>query len=72
MIIDIMNYLEKSGQQLLSLKGLVIGGATVPREMAYRVLKLIPNCTDVRVGYGATEAGTGGTTSYQSDTLVVQ
>ncbi|CAG2165242.1 unnamed protein product [Oppiella nova] len=70
MIIDILNYVETTGNTLPTLKGLVTGGSPVPKEMAYRVLKIIPNCTDVRVAYGATEAGSAGTISYQSDTLV--
>ncbi|CAG2108524.1 unnamed protein product [Medioppia subpectinata] len=57
MIIDTVNYLESNKLKLPSLRGLIAGGSPMPKEVAYRVQKVIPSCTDVRVAWGATEAG---------------
>ncbi len=57
MVIDILDYLEKNKIELTSMKGVMIGGAPVPIEVALRISRVIPNCDDVRIGYGATELG---------------
>ena len=57
MIIDILDYLETNNIKLDSLKGINTGGSSMPINVAHRVHKIIPTCTDVRVAYGATEAG---------------
>ncbi|CAG2102903.1 unnamed protein product [Medioppia subpectinata] len=69
MIIDTVNYLESNKLKLPSLRGLIAGGSPMPKEVAYRVQKVIPSCTDVRVAWGATEAGCSGSLSRQSDSL---
>ncbi|RWS18916.1 acyl-CoA synthetase family member 2-like protein, partial [Leptotrombidium deliense] len=57
MIIDILSYVEKNNVKIDSLKCALLGGAAVPAEVASKVQQVIPSCTDVRVGYGATELG---------------
>ena len=56
-IIDILDYLERNKLQLGSLRGALLGGAPVPVEVAHKICRVIPSCTDVRIGYGATEFG---------------
>jgi acyl-CoA synthetase (AMP-forming)/AMP-acid ligase II len=57
MVIDILDYLEKNKLELTSMRGVMIGGAPVPVEVTHRISRFIPNCDDIRIGYGATELG---------------
>lgn len=54
---DILNHVERNGLKITTLKSCLIGGAPVPVEVAHRISRTIPSCTDVRIGYGATEIG---------------
>ena len=56
-VMDILNYVERNGLKIKSLKGCLIGGAPVPIEVAHRINRTIPSCNDIRIGYGATESG---------------
>jgi fatty-acyl-CoA synthase len=69
MIIDILNYVEKNQTSLPSLKGVIIGGAPVPVEVAHRIERVIPSAKDVRIGYGATELGPCTTASVINDNM---
>ncbi|CAG2110220.1 unnamed protein product [Medioppia subpectinata] len=69
MVIDMLDYLETNKIRMDSLKGIGTGGSSMPIEVAHRARKIIPSCFDMRVAYGATEAGTFGTVSDQSDSI---
>lgn len=54
---ELVDELERSGQQLASLRMFVTGGAPVPSELVRRALRLLPNCRIFRA-YGCSEAPT--------------
>jgi len=70
MVIDILDYLEKNKLELTSMRGVMIGGAPVPVEVTHRISRFIPNCDDIRIGYGATELGPCTTACHKSDSFV--
>lgn len=51
-----------------SLQCLLAGGASVPVEIANQFLQVLPNLTDFRIGYGATELGPCTTACRPTDT----
>ncbi|CAG2182984.1 unnamed protein product, partial [Oppiella nova] len=56
---NILNHLESNKKtiKLPELKAIFIAGATVPLELAYRELQMIPTCNDSLIMYGNTGAG---------------
>lgn len=57
MTVDIINLVEKSQQQLPSLKGVITGSAPTPLEVALNFPRKVPSLKQFMIRFGSTETG---------------
>lgn len=63
LVIDLKDYIHRKKTTVPSLRCVISGGASMPVETAKQFLETVPNVTDFRIGYGATELGPASTLS---------
>lgn len=57
MTVDILSILEKSGQELPSLKGVITGSAPTPLQVAQKFPQKVPSVKQFMIRFGSTETG---------------
>ncbi|RWS02597.1 acyl-CoA synthetase-like protein, partial [Dinothrombium tinctorium] len=57
MTVDILNYVERNGKELSSLKTVITGSAPTPVEVAKKFLNKVKSTEEFLIRYGSTETG---------------